>query len=148
MAAIRAAAADWAPRLVLVEDSAAGQSAVQELRRLSDLPVVAVPPRGSKVSRAEAVQSLFESGRVLFPANAGSWRDELVEELAGFPAGRHDDQVDALVYAIACLRASSSPGRAPTVGGREESSLLADLGSPTWRGTGRLDEGISSDMSF
>jgi phage terminase large subunit-like protein len=52
---------------VLVEDSASGQSAIQELKRTTALPVVAVKPKGSKIARAEAVAPLFESGRVPLP---------------------------------------------------------------------------------
>ena len=52
------------------------------------------------------------AGRVLFPAQAPAWRDELVEELASFPTGRHDDTVDALVYALEQLRTFGT-GRRP-----------------------------------
>jgi predicted phage terminase large subunit-like protein len=115
VSAIRGHASRHHPQAVLVEDAAAGQSAIQELRRMSDLPVVAVKPAGSKVARAEAVSGLFESGRVLFPEQAPAWRDMLLEELGAFPAGRHDDLVDALVYALGRLRRSGSGGGADAV---------------------------------
>jgi predicted phage terminase large subunit-like protein len=102
--AVQREAAEWNPRAILLEDAAAGQSAIQELRRATALPIVAVKPQGSKLARAEAITGLLESGRVLFPANALAWRDELIEELASFPSGRHDDQVDALVYALGRAR--------------------------------------------
>ena len=110
--------ADWhKPHVVLVEDAASGQSAIQELKRTSGLPIVAVKPRGSKISRAEAVAPLFESGRVLFPEHAATWREEVVEELASFPAGRHDDLVDALVYALERLRGvTGRAGALPSIG--------------------------------
>lgn len=107
VAAIKRSAETWGPTAVLVEDSAAGQSAIQELRRSTDLPIVAVKPEGSKTARADAVTPLFEAGRVLFPEASPPWRDDLLEELASFPAGKHDDQVDAVVYALERLRGGS-----------------------------------------
>jgi predicted phage terminase large subunit-like protein len=101
---IKRVAREYHPAAVLVEDAAAGQSAIQELHRESDLPVVAVKPQGSKLARAESVSPLLEAGRVLFPSVNPPWKDELVEELASFPSGKHDDQVDALVYALMRLR--------------------------------------------
>jgi predicted phage terminase large subunit-like protein len=94
----------WSPEAVVVEDAAAGQSAIQELHRTTELPVVPVKPQGSKLARAEAVSPLFEADRVFFPAEQTRWRDELIEEMASFPGVRHDDQVDALVYALDRLR--------------------------------------------
>ena len=129
LAAIRREAAAWSPSVVLVEDSAAGQSAVQELRRSTRLPIVAVKPQGSKIARAESVSPLFESGRVLFPAQAPAWRDELIEELASFPTGRNDDQVDALVYTLERL-APRRAGNPPVVGEAGGGGLRAALGQP------------------
>lgn len=92
------------PTAIVVEDVGAGRSALQELRRASDLPIVGVKPDGSKIVRAESILALFEGGRVLFPEQAPRWRDELVEELAGFPSVKHDDCTDSLVYALRRLR--------------------------------------------
>jgi predicted phage terminase large subunit-like protein len=104
-ARIKSEAAAWGPEVVVVEDAAAGQSAIQELKRTTGLPIVPVKPQGSKLARAESVSPLFEAERVFFPADESRWRDELIEELASFPSGRHDDQVDGLVYALDRLRA-------------------------------------------
>lgn len=102
---IKQEAAAYGARTVVVEDAAAGQSAIQELKRTTGLPVVPVKPHGSKLARAESVSPLLEADRVFFPADSTRWRDELIEELAGFPSARHDDQVDAFVYALDRLRA-------------------------------------------
>jgi predicted phage terminase large subunit-like protein len=101
---IKKEASAYGARTVIVEDAAAGQSAIQELKRTTGLPVVPVKPAGSKLSRAEAISPLFESERVFFPSETTRWRDELIEELAGFPSARYDDQVDAIVYALDRLR--------------------------------------------
>lgn len=40
------------PERVVIEDASAGAAVIQGLRRSTMLPIVAVPPRGSKVSRS------------------------------------------------------------------------------------------------
>jgi predicted phage terminase large subunit-like protein len=144
--AVEGAAAEWQPDAVLIEDMAAGQSAVQSLRQTSRLPIVAVKAEGSKVSRAEAVSPLFEAGKVLLPTAGPGWLGPWIEEHANFPRGRHDDQVDTTSLALARLRELSlAPVRA-SVGG--EGSLLAELGSPPRGESGRLDESITVEFQF
>lgn len=94
-------AARFRPRAVLIEDAAAGQSIIQELRRTTGLPIVPVASSISKERRAsaDAVTSVFESGRVLLPEKA-PWLDEWIEEHIAFPGGAHDDQVDATSMAL------------------------------------------------
>jgi predicted phage terminase large subunit-like protein len=102
---VKREARDWNPNgPILLEDAAAGQSAIQELRRTTGLNVIPVKPDGSKLARAEAASPAFESGRVFFPSKMSRWRDELIEEVASFPAGKNDDYTDALVYAVQRLR--------------------------------------------
>jgi predicted phage terminase large subunit-like protein len=96
------------PQEILVEDAASGQSAIQQLRHDTRLPVIAVRPEGTKESRLAAVSGLFEAGKVLLPTTA-PWLDEWVEEHVAFPAGRHDDQVDATSLALGRLRTDSGP---------------------------------------
>jgi predicted phage terminase large subunit-like protein len=47
---------------------------------------------GSKESRADPLASQCEVGRVRLVR--GAWNEAFIEELCGFPRGRHDDQVD------------------------------------------------------
>lgn len=98
-----------------VEDAAAGPAAMEALRRKFS-NVVAIPARGSKIARAEGVAPVVESGACFLPRRA--WTDEFVEELASFPGGKHDDQVDACVHALAWLSRT---------GDVEESDLVAPL---------------------
>jgi phage terminase large subunit-like protein len=56
-----------------------------------------------KVSRANAVAPLLESGMIWYPENE-EWADELVEECAAFPNGSNDDQVDSSVMAWSRFR--------------------------------------------
>lgn len=70
---------------------------------------------------------MFESERVLFPSLATRWRDELIEEIASFPQGRHDDQVDALVYALERLRGRGGGSAEGATIGYDGPSLRDDL---------------------
>jgi predicted phage terminase large subunit-like protein len=88
------------PTAVLIEDTAAGQSAIQTLQRETKLPIVPMLAKGSKISRAEAVSPLFEAGKVLLPAQKPAWLHEWIEEHVSFPAGRHDDMVDTTSLAL------------------------------------------------
>jgi predicted phage terminase large subunit-like protein len=102
---INAAAEEWSPVRVLVEDKASGQSVVQTLKAETGLPVVPVRAEGSKVSRAESVTGLFEAGKVLLPHNEPSWLEPWTQEHLRFGSGgRHDDQVDTTAHALRHLR--------------------------------------------
>lgn len=79
---------------VLIEDKASGQSLLQDLRRESDLPLIARSAIEDKLTRLIRVSPLLEAGRVALP-KAASWLHAFEEELFAFPDGAHDDQVDA-----------------------------------------------------
>jgi predicted phage terminase large subunit-like protein len=49
---------------------------------------------GDKEMRAQSIRGRMAMGNVLFPRNA-PWVKDFIAELLTFPAGRHDDQVDA-----------------------------------------------------
>jgi len=53
------------------------------------------PGSRDKVSRAAYLEPLFEAGRVVI--RRAEWNRKWLSELAAFPAGKHDDQVDSLV---------------------------------------------------
>ena len=84
---------------ILIEDSASGQSAIQVLRRIPKYRIVKVNARGSKVSRAEATTNFWETGKVWVP-RAAPWLSQFIDEHLRFPAGKHDDAVDASSQAI------------------------------------------------
>ena len=90
------------PSAVLIEDTAAGQSAIQELRRSTMLPVVPVKVTASKEARAAAVSPLFEAGKVSLPEHA-AWISDWIDEHAAFPTGRFDDRVDTTSMALTRL---------------------------------------------
>lgn len=97
LAAVRALAAKWPQAtLKLIEDKANGPAVIASLSR-SVPGIVPEEPQGSKEARASAVSPLIEAGNVWIPASElAPWVDDLIEEAASFPAGKHDDQVDAL----------------------------------------------------
>jgi len=55
----------------------------------------AFPTRGDKAVRAQSIRGRMALGGLYVPASA-PWRSDFVSELLSFPAGVHDDQVDAL----------------------------------------------------
>jgi phage terminase large subunit-like protein len=48
------------------------------------------------------VADLFASGKVWAPDRR--WADEVIEEMASFPSGEHDDLVDAMVQGLIRFR--------------------------------------------
>jgi predicted phage terminase large subunit-like protein len=92
------------PQRCYIEDASSGTPLVQELKRTTNLPIIGVPPRGTKLARAEAISGLFEAGKVYLPEEA-PWADTFVDEFLRFPAGKHDDQVDASSLVLSRLRA-------------------------------------------
>jgi predicted phage terminase large subunit-like protein len=101
--AIVAQSAKHKPNAIYVEDAASGQSALQEMRRETMLPLIPVKPEGSKEGRAAAVSPLGEAGKVWVPESA-DWLADWIEEHAAFPVGAHDDQVDCTSMALEQLR--------------------------------------------
>jgi len=94
---------EWEPDALIVEAKASGAPLVFELRAMG-IPVQEyVPSKGNdKIARLNAVADIFASGRVWVPQTA--WAEELVEEVASFPSGEHDDLVDSMTQALLRFR--------------------------------------------
>jgi predicted phage terminase large subunit-like protein len=90
---------EWQPDAFIVEKKASGGPLIQELR-LIGIPVQEfTPSRGNdKMVRLNAVADLFTSGKVWAPDTR--WAREVVEEIASFPVGEHDDYVDTTTQAL------------------------------------------------
>ncbi len=99
---------EWKPHAVLIEDTASGQSLVQELKSATPLPVLPVKADSDKVTRAQAITPLIEAGKVFLPESA-PWLRDYIDELASFPAGAHDDTVDSTTQALNYLREPPEP---------------------------------------
>ena len=94
---------EWEPDSVIIEKKASGAPLIYELRAMG-IPVQEfTPSRGNdKISRLNAVSDLFASGRVWAPNT--QWAEEVIDEVASFPAGEHDDYVDSVSLAMMRFR--------------------------------------------
>jgi predicted phage terminase large subunit-like protein len=94
---------DWEPDSLIVEKKASGAPLIYELRAMG-IPVQEfTPTRGNdKISRLNAVADIFASGRVWAPQTR--WAEEVIDEVADFPAGAHDDYTDTVSCALARFR--------------------------------------------
>ena len=91
---------------ILIEDAMTGTSLIQHLRALATPGVpmpIAIKPVGSKVERFNAETPAIEARHVHRPA-AAPWLEDLRRELAQFPNGRHDDQVDSISQFLNYIR--------------------------------------------
>lgn len=118
----------------LVEDKANGTAVIDTLK--DQIPgIIPVTPHESKYARAAAVSPFVEAGNVWLPDPSIALFDVAgyVEELAAFPAGAHDDQVDATSQALHRLLVSGGPvwllDETPAGTALDGSPLLREIGS-------------------
>ena len=90
---VKNSAARYNAGAVLIEDKASGVSLAQELRR-ERVPIITVTPLSDKQARMLRASPMIEAGQVLLPRSA-PWLAAYEHELAIFPNGNHDDQVDS-----------------------------------------------------
>jgi predicted phage terminase large subunit-like protein len=90
---------EWDPDSVIIEKKASGAPLIYEMRAMG-IPVQEfTPTRGNdKISRLNAVADIFASGRVWAPP--ARWAEEVIDEVAEFPAGSNDDYVDTVSMAM------------------------------------------------
>lgn len=110
MKMIEAMTIKW-PRVIakLVEDKANGPAVITMLKsKITGL--IAVDPRGGKISRAYAVQPEVEAGNVFLPHPLlYLWVQDFITSCAGFPNLAHDDDVDCFTQAL--IRWQKAPRR-------------------------------------
>ena len=89
-------------------------------------PAEPVYPDADKLTRAGSAGVLYRAGKVYHLAGAG-WLADFESELLAFPAGEHDDQVDALAYAARALPEYSQAAeyRRPDTGRGITSGLMS-----------------------
>ena len=89
-----------ATRETLIEDKANGPAVIDVLK--AKIPgIIPIEPDGSKLARAHAVTSYWEALNIFLPhPDICPWIRAFVSELTSFPAGAHDDQVDAMTQAL------------------------------------------------
>jgi len=94
---------EWNPDTLLVEKKAAGAPLIYEMRKMGIPMSEYTPSRGSdKIARVNAISDLFASGLVWCPNKR--WAEEVMEEVASFPNGDHDDLVDSTSQALLRFR--------------------------------------------
>lgn len=114
----------WGLSALFVERAGYQLAALQEIVRAQQggLPVREIRPEGDKITRAMPLTAALEGARVLFLRNA-PWLADIESELLAFPAGQHDDQVDALAYGVLV---SSQLGNGPTFRYQPKQSVPTD----------------------
>jgi len=112
---------------------------VRDLLARTNLPAVRVRPDRDKVTRTLPLAARMEAGKVFFLRGAAGLAD-FEDELAAFPNGEHDDQVDAAVY-------GADLGAPPVVGGGLPRVWLisTNRGGPHRAGRHRLTIGDAAD---
>lgn len=94
---------EWDPDTLIVEKRAAGAPLIYELRKMGIPMSEYTPGKGNdKISRVNAISDLFASGMVWCPETR--WAEEVMDELASFPNGDHDDLVDSSSQALMRFR--------------------------------------------
>ncbi len=96
-------AQEWEPDSIIIEKKASGAPLIYELRSMGVPVQEFTPVRGNdKITRLNAVSDLFASGRVWSPNT--NWAEEVIDEVASFPSGEHDDYVDTVSLALMRFR--------------------------------------------
>jgi predicted phage terminase large subunit-like protein len=126
----------WGAQQVYVEQSWWAKTLVQDATA-AGVPVAPLTADTDKVTRAIPAAGRVHAGRVWFPA-AADWLETWCDELAAFPQGSHDDQVDTLAYAARVITAeyvppAPPPRRAPD---QSEAAIAAAFHSATGDGQG------------
>jgi predicted phage terminase large subunit-like protein len=94
---------EYEPDSLIVEKKASGAPLIYDLRAMG-IPVQEYTPgKGQdKIARLNSVSDIIASGKVWVPQT--HWAEELVDEVAAFPSGEHDDLVDATTLALMRFR--------------------------------------------
>jgi len=94
---------EYEPDSLIVEKKASGAPLIYDLRAMG-IPVQEYTPgKGQdKIARLNSVSDIIASGKVWVPQTR--WAEELVDEVAAFPSGEHDDLVDSTTLALMRFR--------------------------------------------
>ena len=99
----------WEPDMMLIEAKASGTPLADEMRLLN-LPVLTFSPgrkKGGggmdKTTRMHMASPIFEGGKVWYPAGK-RFAEDVIEEVASFPNGDHDDFCDSMTMALMRFR--------------------------------------------
>lgn len=97
--AVKQLAETYNPNNIMIEDKASGTQLIQDLRADGVHGTTACEPGMEKVMRMHSVSSTIEGGFVHIPPQA-SWLAQYMHEMAVFPNGKYDDQVNSTSQAL------------------------------------------------
>lgn len=92
-------------RGMYIEDKVSGTGLIQQIKRAGQIPIYEIKAEKDKLTRLYDVQGFIESGYIFVPESA-PWILDFFQECEALRADmkhNHDDQVDAMVYAISIL---------------------------------------------
>jgi len=101
-------AEQYDPEAILLEDTLAGMSLIQDLRYSTGLPIIAIQPTRSKLERMARVVGMIEAGVLSIPKQA-PWLGSFTSEVMSFPHGRSESQVDSLTQMLEWYRGRQKP---------------------------------------
>ena len=108
------------------EPGSSGVKVIDDYRRrvLMGWDFKGIPSSGSKEVRANPVSSQAEAGNIKLVR--GTWINDFLDELEGFPGGGHDDQVDGMSGAFAQLTAGNRwlPVETPEAKEEKETTVI------------------------
>jgi predicted phage terminase large subunit-like protein len=143
--------ARWRFDTCYVEQSWWSKTLTQDAQA-AGMPVAPLTADTDKVTRAIPAAGRVHAGRVWFPAETsgcecgnctrGDWLDEWCDELAAFPTGTNDDQVDVLAYAARVISHEWTPQTNPPTSrptDHERAVALAALSATGGAGDGHGD---------
>ena len=97
-------------------------------------------PVNSKMARARPLQARMQNRKVLWPRGQ-KWVDDMIREMTRFPAGAHDDIVDAMAWAVQLIVGKEPPSRPRAFRNKPELTVaqkLHKLGRSGSGGTGHM----------
>lgn len=116
---------------ILIEDKANGSAIIQTLQK--NVPgIIGINPQGGKTARVNAVAPAIESGHVFLPEGA-PWLEDYLRQWSEFPAGKHDDMVDAssqclnrMIYSSGIVDVVPKLSKVEKLALREQEIFLSD----------------------
>ncbi len=96
--------------MVIVEEAGSGISIHQDLKADRADWIFQAPVKGDKAWRLARQSAKIEAGHVYLPKEA-PWLSTFEKEIAAFPNGKHDDQVDSLTQFLRALDFGRGPLR-------------------------------------
>ena len=90
----------WSPSAVLVEAAANGHAVLTMMKgKVPNMIGIKPAQLGPKTVRVQACAPIIEAGNFYLPVRQ-TWTEAFVKEAALFPAGKNDDQIDAVSQAL------------------------------------------------